>query len=100
MTTFGINGFGRIGRTAFRVWWQFQKDKAELKVINTSGSMKIGDWVHLLKYDSNYGVFMEPISFEEHQSPKDASDTDPVLGTIKIGQFAITVTAQRDPAIQ
>ena len=98
MTTFGINGFGRIGRTAFKVWWNFHRDALQLKVINTSGSMKIADWVHLLKYDSNYGVFMEPITVTEHQSPKDASETDPVLGTIKIGAHEITVTAQRDPA--
>jgi glyceraldehyde 3-phosphate dehydrogenase len=98
MKTFGINGFGRIGRTAFRVWWLHQKDVSDLKVINTSGSMDIADWVHLLKYDSNYGQFSENISFTEQQKAKAATDENPVLGTITVGDRTITVTAQRDPA--
>ncbi|NCN50869.1 MAG: type I glyceraldehyde-3-phosphate dehydrogenase, partial [Candidatus Pacebacteria bacterium] len=56
MQTFGINGFGRIGRTSLRVWWENHRDDSELVLINTSGSMEIEQWVHLLKYDSNYGV--------------------------------------------
>jgi glyceraldehyde 3-phosphate dehydrogenase len=60
--------------------------------------MPIADWVHLLKYDSNYGIFMEPITYEEHQSNKDVSDQDPVIGTLHIGNRSVVVTAQRDPA--
>jgi glyceraldehyde 3-phosphate dehydrogenase len=99
MPIFGINGFGRIGRTAFRVWWKNNHhNRIDLKVINTSGSMKIGDWVHLLKYDSNYGPFNEEMTFTEHQSNKDVTDQDPLIGTIKIGEHEIMITAQRDPA--
>lgn len=98
MKNFGINGFGRIGRTSFRVWWMFQKEVADLKVINTSGSMNIGDWVHLLKYDSNYGIFTQEMTVDEHQAADKATDEDPVLGTIHIGDRSIIVTAQRDPA--
>ncbi len=104
MNTFGINGFGRIGRTAFRVWWKYQREHADLKMINTSGSMDIANWIHLLKYDSNYGIFDAEISFEEHQTHDKVTDTDPVLGTINIKDnstpikiHSITVTAQRDP---
>lgn len=97
MKTFGINGFGRIGRTSFRVWWKSHRDSQDLKVINTSGSMELADWVHLLKYDSNYGNFQETISFEQQQSKKDVSDENPVLGTITLGGREIIVTAQRDP---
>ncbi len=96
--TFGINGFGRIGRTSFRVWWLHHRDKLDLKVINTSGSMEIEDWAHLLKYDSNYGPFAEPITITRTQSKKDVSDENPALGTLTIGDRNITVTAQRDPA--
>lgn len=98
MKTFGINGFGRIGRTSFRVWWQFQKDLINLKVINTSGSMEIEDWFHLVKYDSNYGIFHEPIHINRFQSKKDVTDENPVLGSIRIGDREVLVTAQRDPA--
>jgi glyceraldehyde 3-phosphate dehydrogenase len=97
MKTFGINGFGRIGRTAFRVWWKYHREKADLKVINTSGSMPIADWVYFMKYDSNYGTLNEEISFEEHQSNEKVTDEDPVIGTLKIGGKHIVMTAQRDP---
>lgn len=95
---FGINGFGRIGRTAFRVWWLYHRDELDLKVINTSGSMEIGEWAHLIKYDSNYGPFAEVITVEQQQSRKEVSDENPVLGTISIGDRKVLVTAQRDPA--
>ena len=95
--TFGINGFGRIGRTAFRVWWLYHRQEMDLKVINTSGSMPLADWVHLIKYDSNYGQFTEQIDIEVHQSNKETSDEDPTLGTLTIGGRKIIVTAQRNP---
>ncbi|MCB9802267.1 MAG: type I glyceraldehyde-3-phosphate dehydrogenase [Pseudomonadales bacterium] len=96
--TFGINGFGRIGRTSFRVWWQFHRDQLDLKVINTSGSMELEDWAHLVKYDSNYGVFSEPLTVVRQQNKNDVTDENPVLGTISLGGREIIVTAQRDPA--
>lgn len=96
--TFGINGFGRIGRTAFRVWWLYHRETMDLKVINTSGSMEVEDWAHLIKYDSNYGPFAEPITVKRERSRKEVSDENPVLGKLLIGGREITVTAQRDPA--
>lgn len=96
--TLGINGFGRIGRNSLRVWWLYHQDSADLKVINTSGSMDLAGWVHLLKYDTNYGTFAPTLSFEEHQTKDEVSDEDPVLGTLIIDSYRITVTAQRDPA--
>lgn len=98
MRSFGINGFGRIGRTAFRVWWLYHRDQLELKVINTSGSMEIESWAHLIKYDSNYGIFEEPITITRQQGRKDVTDENPVLGTLEIGGRSIVVTAQREPA--
>lgn len=94
---FGINGFGRIGRTAFRVWWRYHRDRLDLRMINTSGSMELEDWAHLLKYDSNYGLFEETVRVNRQQSTADVTDENPVLGTILIGDREITVTAQRDP---
>ncbi len=95
--TLAINGFGRIGRTSFRIWWQQFRDQLNLTTINTSGSMPLKDWVHLLKYDTNYGKFDPGISFSEHQTNKEVSDEDPVLGTVKIQDQEFTFTAQRDP---
>ncbi len=97
MQTIGINGFGRIGRTSFRIWWAKHQDKLNLTLINTSGSMGLKGWVHLLKYDTNYGPFKETITVNEQQSNKDVTDENPVLGTITLGNKTITFTAQKDP---
>lgn len=98
MPNFAINGFGRIGRTSFRVWWQFYRDQGELTAINTSGSMEIEDWAHLLKYDTNYGIFSEPVNVERLKKVEETSDEDSLLGYLHIGDKKIAVTAQRDPA--
>ena len=98
MKTFAINGFGRIGRLAFRIWFEKQQNKISLVAINTSGSMNIGDWVHLLKHDTVYGSFATKISFKETQKAKEVSDENPELGYLKVGEHKIVVTAQKDPA--
>jgi glyceraldehyde 3-phosphate dehydrogenase len=98
MKNYGINGFGRIGRTTFRIWWLNHKDKIDLKLINTSGSMNIRDWAHLVSHDSNYGAFSEHIEVEEIQTKDQVSDENPVLGKLKINGHEIMVTAQRDPS--
>lgn len=98
MKTFAINGLGRIGRLAFRIWLEKHQSKITLKAINTSGSMNIGDWVHLIKHDTVYGVLSEKISFKQNQDVSEVTDENPELGYIKIGEHKIFVTAQRDPA--
>ncbi|MCB9813681.1 MAG: type I glyceraldehyde-3-phosphate dehydrogenase [Pseudomonadales bacterium] len=97
MKNFSINGLGRIGRTFFRVWWKNGKNSSNLKVINTSGSMEIENWAHLLKYDTNYGVFSGDIITKRLQSVKDVTDENPVLGTIIVDDHEIIITAQKDP---
>lgn len=98
MKNFGINGFGRIGRTSLRVWWEKHRDRIDLKLINTSGSMDLESWAHLLKYDSNYGLFDQDIKVDQQQTKDKVSDANPVLGSIQLGDKRIVVTAQRDPA--
>jgi glyceraldehyde 3-phosphate dehydrogenase len=93
-----INGFGRIGRTAFRVWWDRFRDQTELSVINTSGSSDLATWAHLLKYDSNYGAFPAEVTFAAKQTKDQVTDADPELGTLTIDGHTITVLAQKDPA--
>lgn len=98
MINFGINGFGRIGRNTTRIWYGKHRKNKTLKLINTSGSMGLKDWVHLLKYDTSYGRFGVEVSYKESQSLLEISDNNPVLGEIFIGKEKIIVTAQRDPA--
>lgn len=102
LPSFGINGFGRIGRTAVRVWWSKHRHQLDLKLINTSGSMEVTDWAHLLKYDSNYGRFSASVEVIQTQSVKDVTDENCIIGKLIIfennNKSEIVITAQRDPA--
>lgn len=98
MKKFAINGLGRIGRLAFRIWFEKHQSKIKLVAVNTSGSMNIGDWVHLIKHDTVYGVFAPKITFKQTQDVSEVSNENPELGWLKIGDQKIIVTAQRDPA--
>lgn len=51
----GINGFGRIGRNIFRAMREQGKDDIEIVAINDITDSKT--LAHLLKYDSNFGIF-------------------------------------------
>jgi glyceraldehyde 3-phosphate dehydrogenase len=102
MVNFSINGFGRIGRSVTRVWLKSHLEDANLVAINTSGSLNVAGWAHLLHYDTAYGTLPYSISSEEVQDPKDATDEKPLIGYITIEHpsrtLKIPVLAQRDPA--
>jgi glyceraldehyde 3-phosphate dehydrogenase len=99
MKNFSINGFGRIGRLSTRVWWAHHRPHLNLAAINTSGSMDIEGWAHLLKYDTTYGLFPGDISYEKYQNSKEATDSDPLIGYLILNtSYRIPVFAQRDPA--
>ena len=57
----GINGFGRIGRQAFKI----ALSKKELEVVGINDLSAPPILAHLLKYDSNYGKFPHDISATE-----------------------------------
>lgn len=99
MVKAAINGFGRIGRTGLRVWLKRadMHDQIEIVAINTSGSMDASGWAHLLKYDSNYGVFDREVIGEDIKTVKEATDEDPLIGYIHVDGRKIPVLAQRDP---
>src|SRR5687767_6407931 len=98
MINFAINGFGRIGRSATRVWLKKHTDKLNLVAINTSGSMSVSGWANLLKYDTAYGPLHNNISFDEKKTPDQVTDDDPLLGYLIVDDFRIPILAQRDPA--
>ncbi|MEK7075227.1 MAG: glyceraldehyde 3-phosphate dehydrogenase NAD-binding domain-containing protein, partial [Patescibacteria group bacterium] len=56
-----INGFGRIGRQAFKI--ALEKKEIEIVAINDLTSPEV--LAHLLKYDSNYGIYSKDVSFDE-----------------------------------
>jgi glyceraldehyde 3-phosphate dehydrogenase len=77
----GINGFGRIGRNAFRAAYERGADVEWVAVNDLVDPHTIA---HLLKYDSNYGPF-----------PGSVEATDAGL---RVDGNEIRVLAERDPA--
>lgn len=95
-----INGFGRIGRITLRVWLAREDLQKKLNIdsVNTSGSMPVAGWAHLLKYDTAYGSLKDDVEFKEVRTPKQATDKDPLIGYIRVQGKKIAVLAQQDPA--
>jgi len=81
-TKIGINGFGRIGRLAFRAISQRYPGKLEIAAINDLTDPKTN--AHLLKYDTNYGIYPGKVEASED--------------SIIIDGKAVKVIAERDPA--
>ncbi|HEY5442648.1 MAG TPA: type I glyceraldehyde-3-phosphate dehydrogenase [Candidatus Saccharimonadales bacterium] len=79
-TRVAINGFGRIGRNAFKV--AFERSDLEIVAINDLTDTKT--LAHLLKHDSNYGTYGKEVGFDDK-------------GIIVSGKH-ITVFAEMDPA--
>jgi len=65
MIKVGINGFGRIGRIAFRIGVLKHADEIEFGAINTSGSMDEAGWAHLTNYDTTYRKFEYEVRGED-----------------------------------
>jgi glyceraldehyde 3-phosphate dehydrogenase len=61
MVRLAINGFGRIGRCAFKI--AFERRDAEIIALNSLGTPEV--FAHLLKYDSAYGVYDHEVSFDD-----------------------------------
>jgi glyceraldehyde 3-phosphate dehydrogenase len=97
MTKVGINGFGRIGRLAFRVGLTKHQGHLEFTSINTSGSMPASGWAHLVNYDTTYRKFEKEVGFEELKKPEEATLEDPQIGNLIVDDKKIPVLAQRDP---
>ncbi len=61
MVRLAINGFGRIGRCAFKI--AFERRDAEIAAINTIGDP--ATYAHLLKYDSAYGIYDHEVDYDD-----------------------------------
>lgn len=92
MIKVGINGFGRIGRLAFRIGVEKHPDEISFGAINTSGSMPASGWAHLVNFDTMYKKFAFDVKSEE------LSEGDKI-GNLKVSEKNITVPllAQREP---
>ncbi len=104
MIRVAINGFGRIGRQAFKVW--FDKHREAPSTSSGPGGMQIvavndltdADVLgHLLKYDSVYGVWdREVVAKKLIEDIKTAKDGEAV-GNISVDGVALATYATKDP---
>lgn len=56
-----INGFGRIGRCAFKIGF----DNPEIEIVSINDLMPIENAVYLLKYDTAYGIYAKDVSIKD-----------------------------------
>lgn len=79
-TRVAINGFGRIGRNAFKV--AFERGDIDIVAINDLTDTKT--LAHLLKFDSNYGTYEHKVGYDDKG--------------ITVKGKHIDVLAEKDPA--
>ena len=80
MTKIGINGFGRIGRTAFRA----ALDRDDVEVVAVNDLLDLRQLAYLLTYDSVHGKLGRPVTVKD--------------SFLVVGDRPIRVTAVKDPA--
>lgn len=76
----GINGFGRIGRNAFKI--AFERSDIEIVAVNDLTDTKT--LAYLLKHDSNYGTYGNTVSYDDD--------------SIIVNDKHIKVLAKKDPS--
>lgn len=79
-TKIAINGFGRIGRSAFKIAFE----RSDLEVVAVNDLTDIKTLAYLLKHDSNYGTYQHDVSYNEN-------------GLLVDGQL-VKVLSEREPA--
>lgn len=99
MLRVAINGFGRIGRSAFKVY--FDKHREAIEVVAVNDLVDAVTLAHLLKYDSVYGVWDHDVegtsSFAKATEDKEDKEGKEV-GQITVDGQKVLVFATKDPA--
>ena len=80
-TRVGINGFGRIGRLAFRVAYE----RADIEVVGVNDLTDTKTLAYLLAHDSNYGNYNHKVEYDD--------------GNIIVDGTKIPVFAEKDPTM-
>lgn len=81
MTKIAINGFGRIGRNAFKIAY----DRSDLQIIAVNDLTDTKTLAHLLKHDSNYGTYSKDVAYDDKN--------------IIVDGKPIQVLAEKDPSV-
>ncbi|HEX3081741.1 MAG TPA: type I glyceraldehyde-3-phosphate dehydrogenase [Candidatus Saccharimonadia bacterium] len=76
-----INGFGRIGRSAFKI----AHGNPDIEVVAINDITSTDTLAYLLKHDSNYGTYHEEVGHDEQN--------------LIVGGKKIRVTAEKDPSM-
>jgi glyceraldehyde 3-phosphate dehydrogenase len=80
MTKIGINGFGRIGRLAFRA----AIDRKDIEIVGINDLVDPAYMAYMLKYDSTHGKFKGTVEVKD--------------GHLVVNGKSIRVTAEKDPS--
>ncbi|MEA4907136.1 MAG: type I glyceraldehyde-3-phosphate dehydrogenase [Chloroflexi bacterium] len=95
-TKVGINGFGRIGRQVLKAMIERHPSELEVVAINDLFDTEIN--AHLLKYDSNYGIFPGTIAVDgkdllvNEKAVRVFSEKDP--GSIPWGDLGVDIVIE------
>lgn len=95
MIKIGINGFGRIGRLALKI---ILDSHPELEVVAINDLTDAKTLAHLLKYDSNYGIYQKSVQVKDDAILVDKKEikifaqTDPV--NIPWGSLGVAVALE------
>ena len=80
ITKIAINGFGRIGRSAFKIAWE----RSDLEIVAINDLTDTKTLAYLLKHDSNYGEYGRQVDVTEDELIVDGKP--------------VKVLAEKDPA--
>lgn len=78
-TKVAINGFGRIGRNAFKIAF----DRSDIDIVAINDLTDTNTLAHLLKYDTNYGTYNHTVASDERH--------------IIVDGYKIPVTTEKNP---
>lgn len=79
-TKIGINGFGRIGRIAFRI----SQERTDVEVVAINDLLDVEHLAYMLKYDSVHGKYNKSVEVKD--------------GHLVVDGKTIRVTAEKNPA--
>ncbi len=80
MYKIAINGFGRIGRTAFKIAWE----RSDIEIVAVNDLTDTRTLAHLLKHDTSYGDYQYEVTSGD--------------GTITVDRREVKVLSEPDPS--
>jgi len=80
ITRVAINGFGRIGRSAFKIAWE----RKDIEIVAINDLTDTRTLAYLLKNDSNYGTYGREVSYDDE--------------SILVDGEKVKVLAEKDPS--